>query len=274
MSANCQMDVSSLLSLSITDFLSQYNLDSKIEAELSIQGITSVEMLLECDVNDIIVVTKSFENKEIEIKDKIKFRSILKGIITQIENQVESDAHKKKLNNAGQSVVTTLTAKDHALLSQIYSKPEVIDPWKKLVNDNIESINKMHESNANEIENYFGELIELITKRKNDILNKNKKICQERIAPCNEIKSKLSDFESLTQNEIRSVENEINNCKISSERQKKLEKCLEKLNKFESDNKLDFEAIEKSTKGSNIHFVSDDGNKFKVCVILCARIYI
>ena len=54
------VNVSSLSSLTIHQFLSHFGLNHEITTPLSNEGINDVETLFECDMADIVSITKKF----------------------------------------------------------------------------------------------------------------------------------------------------------------------------------------------------------------------
>ena len=83
------LNVGEVISLSLDEFLSRYEMNKAIKRALEEFGIFTVELLLECDTNDITAISKTFSKyKDICVQDKLKFRRTMKTMIQQIENNI------------------------------------------------------------------------------------------------------------------------------------------------------------------------------------------
>lgn len=76
-------------------------------------------MLLECDENDTVLITKEFNcvGKNISVGDKIKFRQTMKILI--------SKASQKQQPKRQQNTITlNINGNEHEMLLKIYSKSD------------------------------------------------------------------------------------------------------------------------------------------------------
>ena len=251
------IDVSSLTSLSIRQFLIHYELNPDIETSLADEEITDVETLFECDVNDIIGITKTFSNnKKIATKDKIKFRKTMKIVIEENEKQIELQASLNLSSKSKTDTMVILSTSEHNTISKFYSKLDEIQSNTKIMKENINSVNKQSKNNTILITNYYDSLIELIKQRKEKILIEHKQIVENKINEYQSIISSLNKFETIVTKEIDFIKNELlvrkvnlneNNkdkCKNNilkqfvvspKEREIKLDECWAKIEKYEKE---------------------------------------
>ena len=202
------VDVSSLTSMSIHKFLTHFELNPEIATPLADEEITDVETLFECDVNDIIGITKTFsKNNKITRQDKIKFRKIMKMVIEENEKQIESTASLSSKSKTNTMVI--LSASEHNIISKFYSKLDEIESDTKTMKENVNSVNKQSKNNIISINNYYDSLIELIKERKEKILNEHKQIVKYKIDEYQSIISSLKEFETIVTKEIDLIKNEL-----------------------------------------------------------------
>ena len=248
-----QIDLESLRVLSLNQFMCHFELNEKIVEILESESITDVSMLLECDTYDLISITKLFsKDKDITIKDKIKFRQQMKLIIEKVEKQ----AQKKVDDSMTTQRILILSGNERDILSNIYCKLDKIGSHIKIIEEYINTTEKLGETRLMEIENYYNEIIELIKKRKNEMIEKYQETSNNKLGHYQEILTKWQDFEKLTQKEICLIEKNVflNECNQSIDgdgaslrqcivsqngRQTKLKESLSKLNNYETRNHFD-----------------------------------
>ena len=264
-----QLDIPSLLSLPITQFLSHFGLNDKIAPALADQEIVDVETLLECDISDIIELTKLFSNhKEISMKDKIKFRKTMKMVIEENEKQLKSSSKAKSKS----MVVPVLSAVEHDIISTFYGQLDEVTIKIKKMQENINDVTKKSESNVRRINDYYDSLVKLIKNRKNDIMNEHNKIVQEKIGEYEKIITNLTDYETMIKKEITFVKDEllINDAKKTSNNKNKnknknddilkqfvkvagkLRDSLEKIEKYGTENDAQARQV------ANVEFLTND----------------